>query len=88
MERLARKQQEIVREMEQDIHGIEQRFCESLLVPIIQRIESELGNDEVNLYLAEVKSHMLSNLDDFKEAPPTPFAMPFVPAPHERDPNF
>ncbi|HVO91957.1 MAG TPA: Lon-like protease helical domain-containing protein, partial [Terriglobales bacterium] len=52
MERLARKQQEIMREMEEDIHTIEQRFCESLLVPILQRIEYELGNDEVNLYLA------------------------------------
>jgi ATP-dependent Lon protease len=86
MERLARKQQEIVREMEEDIHAIEQRFCESLLAPIVQRIEYELANDEVNLYLAEVRNQVLNNLDDFKEAPATPFAMPFMPAPRERDP--
>jgi ATP-dependent Lon protease len=86
MERLARKQQEIMRAMEQDIHMIEQRFCENLLMPILQRIEYELGNDEVNLYLAEVKSHVLNNLDDFKEAPAASFAMPFMPMPRERDP--
>ncbi len=86
MERLARKQQEIMREMEEDIHKIERRFCESLLAPILQRIEYELGNDEVNLYLAEVRKHVLNNLDDFKEAPAAPFAMPFLPMPRERDP--
>ena len=86
MERLARKQQEIMREMEQDIHTIEQRFCESLLVPILQRIEYEFGNDEVNLYLAEVKNQVLNNLDDFKETPAPSFALPFLPMPRERDP--
>jgi predicted ATP-dependent protease len=86
MERLARKQQELVREMEEDIRTIEQRFCENLLVPLLQRMEYELGNDEVNLYLAEVRNHVLNNLDDFKEAPPTPFAMPFAPMPRDRDP--
>jgi predicted ATP-dependent protease len=86
MERLARKQQELMREMEEDIRTIEQRFCENLLVPILQRMEYELSNDEVRLYLAEVRSHVLNNLDDFKEAPPTPFAMPFMPMPRERDP--
>jgi ATP-dependent Lon protease len=86
MERLARKQQEIMREMEADIHSIEQRFCESLLVPILQRIEYELGNDEVNSYLAEVKSHVLNTLDDFKETPPASSAMPFLSMPRERDP--
>ena len=86
MERLARKQQEIMREMEEDIHAIERRFCESLLVPILRRIEYELGNDEVNLYLAEVRDHVLNNLDDFKEAPTAAFALPFSPMPRERDP--
>jgi ATP-dependent Lon protease len=86
MERLARKQQEIMREMEEDIHAIERRFCENLLVPIVQRIEYELGNDEVNLYLAEVRDHVLNNLDDFKEAPTAAFALPFSPMPRERDP--
>jgi ATP-dependent Lon protease len=86
MERLSRKQQEIMRAMEEDIHAIERRFCESLLGPILQRIEYELANEEVNLYLAEVRNHVLNNLDDFKEAPAASFTMPFMPIPHERDP--
>lgn len=86
MERLARKQQEIMREMEEDIRAIERRFCESLLIPILQRMEYDLANDEVNLYLAEVKNHLLSNLDDFKEAPSPSFGMPFLAPPRERDP--
>ena len=86
MERMARKQHELMREMEADIRTIEGRFCESLLTPMLERIEQKLGNDEINLYLAEIRNHILSNLDDFKETPPMPFAMPFMPAPRERDP--
>ena len=86
MERLARKQQEIIREMEQDIQLIERHFCESLLTPIIKRIEEKLKNEEVNAYLAEVKAHVLDNLDDFKEVPAASMALPFMPAPRERDP--
>jgi predicted ATP-dependent protease len=86
MERMARKQQELMREMEADIRTIEQRFCEGLLTPMLRRMELELANEEVNIYLAEVRSHALSNLDDFKEAPQMTFAMPFMPAPRERDP--
>jgi len=86
MERLARKQQELMREMEKDIRQIEQRFCENLLVPILERIERELGNEEIVIYLAEVKNHILNSLDDFKEAGPVAFTFPFVVAPRERDP--
>jgi ATP-dependent Lon protease len=86
MERIARKQQELMREMEKDIRQIEQRFCENLLVPILQRIERELGNEDVMIYLAEVKNHILNTLEDFKESGPAPFALPFMPVPRERDP--
>ena len=86
MERLARKQQDIMREMETDIRSIERRFCERLLIPIVSRMEEELKNDEVNIYLAEVKEHVLDNLDDFKEVPAASTGFPFVPPPRERDP--
>ena len=86
MERMVRKQQEIMREMEEDIRLVERRFCENLLLPILQRIESALHNEEVAAYLAEVKEHVLNNLDDFKEMPATAMALPFMPAPRERDP--
>jgi ATP-dependent Lon protease len=88
MERLARKQQEIMREMEEDIRIVERRFCENLLRPILNRMERELANDEVNLYLAEVREHVLDNLDDFKETPATMMSLPFMPPPRERDPFF
>ena len=86
MERVSRKQQELMREMEADIRAIERRFCERLLSPLLQRMEHELANEEVHIYLEEVRSHVLNNLDDFKEVPPVSFAMPFMPAPRERDP--
>ena len=35
MDRLARKQQEIMREMEEDIRQVERHFCEKLLMPIL-----------------------------------------------------
>ena len=86
MERMGRKQQELMREMEGDIRSIEGRFCDGLLKPMLARIEQEFGNNEISLYLAEIRNHVLSNLDDFKETPPIPFAMPFMSAPRERDP--
>jgi predicted ATP-dependent protease len=86
MERVSRKQHELMHEMELDIRAIEARFCERLVTPLLEHIDEELRNDEIRLYLAEIKSHILSNLESFKEAAPMPFAMPFMPAPRERDP--
>lgn len=86
LERIGRKQREIMREMEEDIRRVERRFCESLLMPIIERMESELQNDEVSAYLAEVKEHVLNNLDDFKETPALGVAFSFMPEPRERPP--
>ena len=89
MERLGRKQHEVMREMESDIRLVERRFCENLLSPLIAEIEREIENEEVGAYLAEVKEHILNNLDDFKEAER---ALPFAPypqaTPHERDPSL
>jgi hypothetical protein len=83
MERITRKQQEIMREME-DIRTVERRFCENLLLPILNRMETALENDEVNVYLSEVRT-ILNNLDDFKEAPMT--MMSFLSSHHpESDP--
>lgn len=86
MERLARRQQEIMREMEEDIRLVERRFCESLVSPILERMKRELNNDEVNNYLADVRQHILDNLDDFKESAAAPIALPFMPMPRERNP--
>jgi ATP-dependent Lon protease len=76
LERLAQKQSDLLRELEEDIRDIERRFCEKLLIPLLSRIEKEITNDEVGIHLAQVKDHILKNLDDFKETPP---AMPGLP---------
>ena len=86
LERIGRKQREIMRDMEADIRTVERRFCESILIPIIERMNGALQNDEVSAYLADVKEHVLNNLDDFKEAPTLPVAFPFMPEPRERPP--
>jgi ATP-dependent Lon protease len=58
------------------------------LGPILERIKGEVANDEVNAYLAEVREHVLDNLDDFKEGSSTMMSLPFMPPPRERDPFF
>jgi ATP-dependent Lon protease len=79
------KQQEILRAMVEDIRQIEKRFGERLLDPLLAAISREVTNPEIDSYLAEVKAHIIENLDDFKEQErPTP-AMPFFPAPSPRD---
>jgi predicted ATP-dependent protease len=84
LERVGRQQREILREMERDIHAIERRFCENLLMPILNSMQRELQNEEVHAYLAEVKEHVLNNLDGFKEAPLLPMAFAFLQEPRER----
>jgi len=86
LERLARRQQEIMREMEEDIRMVERRFCERLLLPMLGRMSEQLKNEEVNIYLEEVRAHVLNNLDDFKEASAPALPLPFMTSPRERDP--
>ncbi|MEW6300336.1 MAG: ATP-binding protein, partial [Thermodesulfobacteriota bacterium] len=74
------KQQEIMRDMVEDIRQIEKRFGEALLTPLLARISRELQNAEVDQYLAAVKEHIVSNLDDFKETErPAGPSLPFLP---------
>lgn len=82
---MANRQREIMREMEADIRAVERRFCEQLLSPLIAEIERAIDNPEVGSYLAEVRQHMLDNLDAFKESVAPPFAFQFGPQPRERD---
>jgi predicted ATP-dependent protease len=74
------KQQEILRAMAEDVHLVEKRFGEALLTPMLAAISREMDNPEVEEYLAEVKAHIIDNLDDFKEqerpSSPLPFLLP------------
>jgi ATP-dependent Lon protease len=82
------KQAELVRALAEDVRQIERRFGAALLTPLLAEISREMDNAEVNEYLAEVKTNIIENLDDFKESEPAgptpPFAL-FGP-PRERDP--
>ena len=88
------KQQEILRMMTEDIRLVERRFGEQLLTPLLKRITQELHSSEmtevaeVQEYLAEVKDHIVDNLDDFKESGQGESSLPFFPggALRERDP--
>lgn len=82
------KQQEILRAMAEDIRLVERRFGEALLTPLLEQTAQGLNSTEVNTYLAEVKDHILDNLDDFKEAEHADVSPSFPPAGflRERDP--
>jgi ATP-dependent Lon protease len=82
------KQQELLRELAEEVRQIERRFGEALLAPLLVAIGREMDNPEVTTYLAEVKNHIIENLDDFKESESTSLAMPFTlfGPPRERDP--
>jgi ATP-dependent Lon protease len=79
------KQHDILRAMAEDVRLVEKRFCEALLTPLLAEITREMDNPEVNEYLAEVKTHIIENLDDFKEGDRAGPLMPFPFAP-PRDP--
>ena len=72
--------------MSEDVRMVERRFCERLLLPIIAEIETNVQNEEVKAYLAEVKENILKNIDDFKDTPGGMMQFPFPSPPPERDP--
>ncbi|MBI3797023.1 MAG: AAA family ATPase [Deltaproteobacteria bacterium] len=79
------KQQEIMRAMAEDVRLVEKRFGEALLTPLLDATSREMNSPEVDQYLAEVKAHIIENLDDFKEQErPTP-TLPFLLGPPPRE---
>ncbi|HVN90535.1 MAG TPA: AAA family ATPase [Candidatus Binataceae bacterium] len=66
---LMTRQQEITRELIEDIRAIERAFAGRLISPAIAALKQFLNNAAVSAYLDEVADHMLSHLDHFREAP-------------------
>ena len=71
------KQQELMRELIEDIRTIERSFAARLVNPLIAEIKAQFENPGVAAYLDRVAEHMLDNLDRFREtegrqAPGTP----------------
>src|SRR5208282_2221367 len=63
------RQQEIMRELIDDIRAIERAFAARLITPSIEELKHHFNNPAVDVYLNEVAEHMLGNLDRFREAP-------------------
>ena len=62
------KQQEMMRELIEDIRSIERAFAARLIMPAIEDLKRHFNNPAVTTYLGEVAEHMLSHLDRFREA--------------------
>lgn len=84
MTRLMQSQRSLRRDMEADVRSVERRFGEQLLSPLLADIEREVANEKVQIYLAEVREHILDNLEDFKEQT-TPDTAPFPVPPQASD---
>ena len=62
------RQQEVMRELIDDIRAIERAFAARLTTPAIEEIKRHFNNPGVTTYLDQVSDHMLSHLDRFREA--------------------
>src|ERR1700719_1885969 len=67
---LTLRQQEMMRELIDDIRAIERAFAARLITPSVEDLKHHFNNPAVDKYLDEVAEHMLGNLDRFREQPP------------------
>src|SRR6202158_2619159 len=61
------RQQEMMRELIEDIRAIERAFAARLITPSIEDLKHRFNNPAVDSYLDQVGEHMLGNLDRFRE---------------------
>jgi predicted ATP-dependent protease len=66
------KQQELMRELMEDIRAIERTFAGRLIAPAVEAISRRFENPKVAEYLAGLSAHMLRNLDRFRRNPASP----------------
>ena len=78
---LTLRQQEMMRELIEDIRGIERAFAARLITPSIEELKHRFNNPAVDIWLDQVAEHMLSNLDRFREQPAEQGQRPPAPAP-------
>ena len=85
VQRLAREfiksQQEIARNVRNDVESAVRRFATELVEPLVAAIAASHPQEAVRRHLGKVQENLLANLDDFQEeahapALPFPFAMP------------
>lgn len=68
--KLLARQQEVMRELINDVRAVERAFAARLIEPSITMLGQRFNNPAVDSYLAEVSEHMLSHLDRFREPGP------------------
>src|SRR5208282_4246900 len=61
------RQQEVMRELTEDIRAIERSFAARLITPAIEDIKRHFNAPGVTSYLDQVADHMLTHLDRFRE---------------------
>ena len=62
------RQQELMRELMEDIRAIERSFAARLITPAIAALKATFQNPAVARYLDQAAEHMLTHLDRFREA--------------------
>ena len=80
------RQQELMRDLVEEIRAVEADFAKRRIAPAIAAIEQPFGNPAVSRYLAQVAEHMLSHLDRFREQAEGPAAA--MPGAEEGAPFF
>ncbi len=68
--KLTLRQQEMMRELVDDIRSVERAFAARLVTPSVEELKQHFNNPAVDAYLDQVAEHMLSNLDRFREQSP------------------
>ena len=63
------RQQEVMRELVDDIRAIERAFAARTITPAVAALKQQFDNPAVQAYLDQVLEHMLSHLDRFRAAP-------------------
>ncbi len=73
------RQQELMRELVEDIRAIERSFAARLIAPAVAALKTDFRNPAVTRYLDQVSEHMLTHLDRFREAQESREPGPFPP---------
>lgn len=66
LETLARRQQEVERQLNADVRQVERTFAARVIEPLLQEVNERYGVAEVTEWLQRLKSHFIRNLEQFR----------------------
>lgn len=73
---MLRRQQALGRRLAREVKAAERRVAADVINPLVEEIGQRYGS-EVQQYLADLREHMLDNLDSFREQPQPQAPFPF-----------